>query len=228
MVTSRGYRRASIHPDAGRVAGFDPDNRLLASARRRRLDAESLRDAMLSVSGELDLRIGGESFRQPIASEALEGLSMKGEAYTPSLPEECRRRSLYMFTKRGLIVPMMTTFDMCDTTMPTGRRDVSIVPTQALTLLNNAWVGERAAAFARRLIGDASDRDERIAFAWRRALGRLPSDHELKAAATHVEAAAASDGETAASNDGATSSHEAAWASLCLVLFNTNEFLFVD
>lgn len=217
MVTSRTYRRASLHPRPEVVASIDPDNRLLSHARRRRLDAESLRDAMLAVSGELDRRVGGESFRQPISAEALEGLSMKSGGYTPSPPEDCLRRSLYMFSKRGLIVPMMTTFDMCDTTMPTGRRDVSIVPTQALTLLNNPWVAERAAAFAGRVIASASDASGRNDTAWRLTLGRLPSREERAAAEGHVAAAEADGGDELA-----------AWASLCLVLFNTNEFVFVD
>ncbi len=217
MVTSQAYRRASLHPDPTAAAAVDPDNRLLSHARRQRLDAESLRDAMLEVSGELDKRVGGESFRQPISAEALEGLSMKSGAYTPSPPEACLRRSLYMFSKRGLIVPMMTTFDMCDTTMPTGKRDVSIVPTQALTLLNNEWVAQRAAAFATRVTSTADDTPARCEAAWRLAVGRRPSEVEHAVAKEHLEAAV----------EGGMSSQEA-WASLCLVLFNTNEFVFVD
>ena len=170
---------------------------------------------MLAASGELDRRIGGESFRQPIAGEALEGLSMKGGAYTPSPSADCLRRSLYMFSKRGLIVPMMTTFDQCDTTMPTGRRDVSIVPTQALTLLNNAWVGERADACAASVLMNASGREQRVELAWQQALCRMPTPAERSAAVAHVEEMAGGD-------------EQAAWASLCLVLFNTNEFVFVD
>jgi len=226
MVTSDAYRRASVHPDPAAVHMADPDNHLLSHARRRRLDAESLRDAMLAVSGELDRRLGGESFRQPISSEALEGLSMKGGAYTPSPPEDCLRRSLYMFSKRGLIVPMMTTFDQCDTTMPTGRRDVSIVPTQALTLLNNQWVGERAAAFAASLHEESpteahqavADDRERLTRAWWRAVGRPPTEPERAASEAYLQLA----------SDSATGEPSVAWQSLCLVLFNTNEFLFID
>ena len=219
MVTSAAYRRGSLHPDPAAVERADPDNTLLSHARRRRLDAESLRDAMLAVSGELDRRVGGESFRQPISSEALEGLSMKGGAYTPSPPEDCLRRSLYMFTKRGLIVPMMTTFDMCDTTLPTGRRGVSIVPTQALTLLNNEWVGDRAAAFAASVVGSGEEQSVRVSLAWRRAFGRPPTAAERATAEAYL---------AVAREDTSVASLSEAWRSLCLVLFNTNEFLFVD
>ncbi len=227
MVTSHAYRRASLHPYPAAVAEIDPDNRLLSHARRRRLDAESLRDAMLAVSGELDRRVGGESFRQPISSEALEGLSMKGGAYTPSPAEDCLRRSLYMFSKRSLIVPMMTTFDQCDTTMPTGRRDVSIVPTQALTLLNNQWVGERAGAFAASVMAEGAGRTERIGRAWERALNRHPLETEVAAATAYLDQAMAEQSGGAAGTF-AAAAEQAAWASLCLVLFNTNEFVFVD
>ena len=214
IVTSAAYRQASLHPREGEMATRDPDNALVWRAERRRLDAESLRDAILTASGELDPRIGGESFRAPITAEALEGLSMKGGAYTASSPEACRRRSIYMFTKRSLVVPLMTAFDMCDTTLPTGRRDVSIVAPQALALLNNAWVRERSHSAAAAVVAGASDPQIRVVLAWRRILGRSPTPAERDAASAHVAAASTGD------IDG--------WASLCHVLLNTNEFIFVD
>ena len=124
-----------------------------------------------------------------------------------------------MFTKRGLIVPMMTTFDMCDTTLPTGRRGVSIVPTQALTLLNNEWVGDRAAAFAASVVGSGEEQSVRVSLAWRRAFGRPPTAAERATAEAYL---------AVAREDTSVASLSEAWRSLCLVLFNTNEFLFVD
>jgi hypothetical protein len=218
MVTSATYRQASIHPDEVRRADRDPGNMLLWRADRRRLDAESLRDAILAVSGDLDPRLGGPSFKAPIDAEALEGLSMKGGAYQPSPPEECRRRSLYMFTKRGLIVPLMTTFDQCDTTVPTGKRDVSIVALQALSLLNNGWVRGEADASAGRVLAAAIEAGPRVDDAWRRVLGRLPTALEKEAALAHVTTQLAGD----------PARERLAWASLCQVLFNTNEFLSID
>ena len=214
IVTSAAYRQASLHPRDDEMAARDPDGALLWRAPRRRLDAESLRDAILTASGELDPRIGGESFRAPITAEALEGLSMKGDAYAASAPEACRRRSIYMFTKRSLVVPLMTAFDMCDTTLPTGRRDVSIVAPQALALLNNAWVRERSRSAAAAVVAGAAEPQIRVVLAWRRILGRSPTPAERDAALAHVAATAAGD------HDG--------WASLCHVLLNTNEFIFVD
>jgi len=218
VVTSATYRQASVHPDMVALADRDPGNTLLWRADRRRLDAESLRDAILAVAGDLDARLGGPSFKAPIDGEALEGLSMKGGAYQPSPPEECRRRSLYMFTKRGLIVPLMTTFDMCDTTVPTGKRDVSVVALQALSLLNNGWVRGEADSCAGRVLAVAAAPEARIDDAWRRVLGRLPTTHEKAAALEHVTTQSAGD----------PARESLAWASLCQVLFNTNEFISID
>ena len=218
IVTSATYRQASIHPDREALTDRDPGNALLWRADRRRLDAESLRDAILAVSGDLDPRLGGPSFKAPIDGEALEGLSMKGGAYQPSPPEECRRRSLYMFTKRGLIVPLMTTFDQCDTTVPTGKRDVSIVALQALSLLNNGWVRGEADACAGLVLAAATEAGPRVDDAWRRVLGRLPSAEEKEASLEHVTTQMA----------GEAARERLAWASLCQVLFNTNEFLSID
>jgi len=218
IVTSATYRQASVHPDEAALAERDPGNALLWRADRRRLDAESLRDAILAVAGDLDARIGGPSFKAPIDAEALEGLSMKGNAWAPSPPEECRRRSLYLYTKRGLIVPLMTTFDMCDTTVPTGKRDVSVVALQALSLLNNGWVRGEAEACAGRVLAAAAAPEARVDEAWRRILGRLPTPSEKGASLGHVTAQSAGD----------PARERLAWASLCQVLFNTNEFISVD
>ncbi len=218
MVTSATYRQSSLHPDAERLVDRDPDNLLLWRADRRRLEAESLRDAILAASGELDTRVGGPSFRSPIQQEALEGLSMKAAAWVPSPPEECRRRSLYMFTKRGLVVPLMTTFDVCDNTVPTGRRDVSIVPLQALTLLNNEWIRDRAGVCAERIMAAAADDGPRVEAAWRTILGRSPTGAERAAALDHV----------ARQREGDAARERLAWSSLCQVLFNTNAFITVD
>jgi len=80
--------------------------------------------------------MGGPSFKPAISPEALEGLSMKGDGMAASPPRDQARRSLYMYSKRGLLAPIMTTFDFCDTTQPCGRRDFGFEASQALALLN--------------------------------------------------------------------------------------------
>jgi hypothetical protein len=153
-----------------------------------------------------------------ISDEALEGLSMKSGAYTASPVEETRRRSIYMFAKRSLAVPMMTVFDSCDTTAPTGRRDVSTVAPQALTLLNNTWVHEESRAMAERVIASGPSTESRVNAAWRIAFARAPSSTEKQEAIDYVE-------HSRGGNDGGD---VIAWSALCHTLINTNEFIYVD
>jgi hypothetical protein len=221
MMTSATYRQASTHPDEGSNAGKDAENALLWRGPRRRRDAESLRDAILAVSGRLDPRVGGPSFRPVISAEALEGLSMKGGGITPSPPEDQGRRSLYMYSRRGLLAPLMTTFDFCDTTLPCGRRDVSVVAPQALALLNGAFAHEQSDAAARRAAAIAGrDAEARARAAWRIILAREPTAPEVEAAVAHLE--------RQAKRLGGDHAEDQALASLCHVLINSNEFAFVD
>jgi hypothetical protein len=225
IVTSAVYRQSSIHPRHEEYFERDTANRWWWRAERRRLDAESLRDSLLAASGELDLKIGGPSFRPTITAEALEGLSRKAAAWTASPPEEQLRRSLYSYTQRSLLPPMMTTFDFGDTTLPCGRRDVTTAAPQALTLLNNQLINDRALALARRVTASSAEAPQRTAAAWRFALGRNPSDDELRLGVEHVERQR----QRFASGSTQSDSPELlAWASLCLVLFNSNEFLYID
>jgi hypothetical protein len=217
MVLSRTYRQSSLHPLAEAYEQRDPDNRWLWRANRRRLDAEALRDSILWISGHLDQRIGGPSFRAVIDSEALEGLSMKAEAYQASSPEDTQRRSLYMFVKRSLAVPMMTVFDCCDNTTPAGRRDVTIVAPQALTLLNNRAIWEESRQVARILQAAGGEDVARIRTAWRRVLARDPGDQEIASALSYLAAARQE-----------SSDPLQPWVSLCHVLINTNEFIYID
>ncbi len=216
IVLSRVYRQSSVHPGASEHEVVDPANNYLWRANRRRLDAESLRDSLLLVSGRLNMQSGGPSFKAPINAEALEGLSMKGGAYQASPSSETTRRSVYMFVKRSLAVPLMTVFDCCDTTTPAGRRDVTTVAPQALTLMNNESILEEARTIAQRLLAEEGH-DARISAAWRIVLAREPSDRERMLAREHLEASLASAADPLA-----------AWTSLCHVLINTNEFIYVD
>ena len=149
LVTSATYRQASVHPHSEAAETTDPENRRWWRMDRRRLDAESIRDAMLLVSGDLDLRRGGPSFRPTIAADALEGLSRKSAAWTASPPRDQLRRSLYIFSQRSLLSPWMTTFDFADTTMSCPQRDVTIAAPQALALFNNEFSHARSLALAR-------------------------------------------------------------------------------
>ncbi|MFO1064820.1 MAG: PSD1 and planctomycete cytochrome C domain-containing protein [Pirellulales bacterium] len=217
LVLTDTYRRSSLHPEADSLSQRDPNNDLRWRGERRRMDAESLRDALLTAGGRLDLRLGGPSFYAPISTEALEGLSRKSSVYHASPPHETARRSVYMFAQRSLAVPLMTVFDCCDTTAPVGKRDVTIVAPQALMLMNSEDAATEARAAAERILQSGTETNLRIVTAWRQILNRNPSAQEMETARTYLDRAGRGDGNSLQ-----------AWSAACHVLMNTNEFIYVD
>ena len=188
IVTSHVYRQSSVHPQQTAYSQADHANHTWWRGERRRLDAELLRDAMLTAAGRLDLRMGGPSFKPTISADALEGLSRKSGAWQPSPDSEQGRRSVYMYSQRSLLPPLLTTFDFVDTTLPCAQREVSTVAPQALALLNNEFAHQQSESFARRVAVEAGENDEQaVQVAWRIALGRQPSETELKAAVRHLQ-----------------------------------------
>ncbi|MSR33012.1 MAG: DUF1553 domain-containing protein [Gemmataceae bacterium] len=213
LVTSEAYARASTFPGEKEWEKFDPDNRLLWKMNRKRRDAESLRDSLLAVSGDLNSRMGGPGYLPNLSADALEGLSRKGGAWKESPPLEQNRRTIYMHLKRSLIPPMLTTFDFCDTTLPCAQRDQTLVAPQALTLLNNEFMHKRSQGLARRVKEKAGEGLEaQVRGAWIFILGRPPAAAEELAAQKFLKGK-----ET-----------PGALAALCHVLLNTNEFYFID
>jgi hypothetical protein len=186
ILTSHTWQQASLHPKQDQYNLVDSGNHWIWRANRRRVDAETLRDSLLAAAGELDLRAGGPGFFPSVSPDALEGLSRKASAWTASSPAEQRRRSLYIFSQRSLLPPLMTTFDQCDTTLPCGQRDVTTVAPQALTLLNNDFVHDRAQALAAQLLVPENSDPQRVNSIWRAVLGRSPDSAEQQAALRHV------------------------------------------
>jgi len=227
ILTSDTWQQSSVHPREKEYSQRDSGNRLGWKADRRRRDAESLRDAMLFVSGEIDLKLGGPGFHATIAPEALEGLSRKDAAWQASPPEEQRRRSLYMYSARGLLSPLMTTFDFNDTTLPCGQRDSTTVPTQSLALLNNQFVHDRSEAVARSIEASGGTDNDLVQAVWLRILGRQPSPQETKLAINHLQQQRERFRELH-SNESKSTPESLALASLCHVLLNSNEFLHID
>ena len=187
ILMSETWRQSSLHPQWQEYEERDANNRLWWRAERRRLDAETLRDKLLSSTGDLDRQVGGPPFRPSISPDALEGLSRKSSAWTPSPEAQQMRRSLYAYMKRGLLPPMLTTFDLCDSTQPCGQRAVTTAPTQALTLLNNSFIHQRAEAAARRVEAAAKTDVQRIRLLWIAAYGRPPEAPELTSAERHLQ-----------------------------------------
>jgi cytochrome c553 len=199
LVLSSTYRMASAN--AAPAGDKDPDNRLLWRMNRRRLDAECLRDTLLHVSGRLKTEAGGPTFPAGLASDY-------GYAHADT------RRSVYVPAFRNALPDVFEVFDFADTSVVTGRRDVSTVAPQALFFMNNPFVLEQARHAAGRLLAEphADDRS-RLLRAYRRTLGRPPSEAEAGVALRFV-----------AQGKDAT----AAWAGLFHALFASIEFRYVD
>ncbi len=183
LASARGTRPAldggsgATHPEPGDVApaAADPENRLLARMNRKRLDAEELRDAMLSVSGQLDVTPGGPAIRSETTSEY-------GYIF------DSNRRSVYLPVFRNNLPDIFEVFDFADPNRVTGRRDVSTLPTQALYLMNSPFVFEQARHAAEAILeNDTADAD-RVELAYRGAIGRPPEARERELALRYIEA----------------------------------------
>lgn len=183
MVLSAAYRRTSnARPD---LADVDPQNLLLARRGRLRLEAESIRDSALSVSGLLSRKLGGPSVFPPIPEGATK-LGQVAREWKVSEGEDRYRRALYTFHWRATPHPSMTVFDAPDGNVTCTRRERSNTPLQALTLLNDEAFHECATALASRVekeIPAAADPlatdAARARRAFRLALAREPEADEL-------------------------------------------------
>src|SRR6185503_19348614 len=160
-------------------------NRLLWRFSQRRLSAEEIRDAMLSVSGALNPKIGGPSIMVPVDKVLVQLLYKPAQWEVDRNASEHRRRSIYLIAKRNLRLPFMETFDQPGLLTSRGRRESSTHAPQALELLNGRLSNELAAAFADRLEKETGgDRSRLIERAYWLAVGRapLPSERSLAAA----------------------------------------------
>jgi hypothetical protein len=149
LVMSRAYQMSSV-PTAV-AAERDPANDLLSHFELRRLEAEEVRDSILAVSGNLNLKMFGRSIYPTIAREVLAGQSRPGQGWEYSPPEEQARRSVYIHIKRSLTVPLLAVFDANDVDSSCPVRYATTQPTQSLTMLNSEFLASQAAILARNL-----------------------------------------------------------------------------
>ena len=186
IMTSETYRLSSRTSHAAAMAA-DPDNSLLWRQSLRRVEAEALRDAVLSVTGQLNPAMGGRGIFPRLSREVLAGQSRPGLGWEISTPEEERRRSVYIFVKRTMLAPMLEGFDYTNTAQPIDSRPVTTVAPQSLQMLNSRFITEQAAAFAERLRREVGDQPEaQIDRAYWLALGREPRPSEREIALAHL------------------------------------------
>jgi Protein of unknown function (DUF1553)/Protein of unknown function (DUF1549) len=232
MVTSATYRQSS-QPPAGTLEA-DSDNLLFSRMTRRRLEGEAVRDALLAVSGQLDMRVGGPSVFPDLPT----GVEARGGWTRSPSASDRNRRSLYVFVKRNLKFPLFDAFDVPDTNLTCPERNVSVNAPQALMLLNSQDVLEQARALAGRVYSGASNKSDLEEIASRGyllAFGRGPKPDEQARAVAFLrkqpEILSGCDDALVTPlpyPEGATPAQAAAVVDYCHVLLNLNEFVFVD
>jgi hypothetical protein len=203
IVLSRAYRQSSLPREAGMK--IDSGNRLLWRFSPRRLDAESIRDAMLLVAGQLNTARGGPSFKD------FTPFNRSGtQFYEPidAVGPEFNRRSIYRMWARGGKNPLLDTFDCPDPSTMTPTRGSTTTPLQALSLLNHSFTLRMADTFAKRLEAESSKPDEQITLAFIQTSGSPPTTEQLRVSREFV------------------SKH--GLSPFCRVLLNSNAFLYVD
>jgi hypothetical protein len=197
----------------------DPTNDLFWRYDMRRLTAEELRDSILAVVGTLNSKMHGPEIYPPLPAEVLATASRPDAAWGRSSPEEAARRSIYVHVKRSLRPPMMADFDVPDTDTACAVRVSTTVPTQALGMLNSKFMNEQAATLAARLVSDRPDDvTAQVALAIRLTTGRAPTESEIKADIDFIEQLQAEE----------KLSPQDALRLYCLMILNTNEFVYLD
>ncbi|MEQ2009790.1 MAG: DUF1553 domain-containing protein, partial [Limisphaerales bacterium] len=209
MLTSRAFAMSAETSSA--ASERDPDNRLLSHATLRRLDAESIRDAILAASGRLDRTPFGPGVPVIVPSS-------QRDDYTPADgPLDGRgRRSLYLEVRRNHPSPFLFAFDQPKPAVPAGRREATNVPAQSLTLLNDPFVLEQAGHFAARALAQSGDANARIRWLYATALNRPATESEVTRAAAFLAQQATANGD-----------EKKAWQDLAHAVFNLKEFLYL-
>ena len=215
IVLSRAYQMSS-QPGDDDAEQADPDNVLLHRMNVRRLEGEAIRDAMLAVSGRLDPKVGGPS----VPVHLTEFMDGRGRPKSDGPLDGDGRRSIYIVARRNFLSPMMQAFDLPIPFTTIGRRNVSNVPAQALILMNDPFVVDQAAVWARRT-APTTDRAQRIRQMYLTAFSRPPTPEEI------TDATAFLDGQRAryAAKDPADGR---VWADFAHVLFNVKEFIYLN
>lgn len=210
ILLSATYRQSSEFNVA--AAAIDPDNRLLWRRRPVRLEAEALRDAILSASGALRLEMFGPAVKPALPDEAMAGRNKDDKVKRPKQdgPEQWRR-TVYLWVKRSLPTPLLETFDAPNSGLSCGRRTQSTVAPQALALLNDPFVRKQAELFAARVQNEKLSAGNSVRRAFQIALGRDARAGEITAALAFTQA------------DGANG-----FVNFCQVLLTLNEFVYID
>lgn len=215
LLLTEAYRRSSDTANPGALSA-DEGNTLLWRQNLRRLEAEAIRDNLLLAAGELNYRTGGPSVYPTLPAEVHGTQDSAGKGWADSSAEDQRRRSVYLVVKRALKVPLLECLDFANSASPSGTRTVTTTAPQALMLLNDRFVHERAAALGLRVESESrAQGGDFILHLYEIVLQRPPSPSERAVAESVLE-------------DGRGLPGRAAMESLCRVVLNLNEFIYVE
>ena len=174
---------------------------------RRRLEAEAIRDATLAAAGRLDLKMYGPGFQDFVIEKPEHSPHYEYHLFDPSNPSS-HRRAVYRFIVRSQQQPFMTTLDCADPSMQVDKRNETITPQQSLALLNNAFMLEMASEFAEDIQQTSGNPESEVEQLYLRALGRFPTKDEVRTIVPYMR--------------------QHGLENVCRLVFNLNEFLFVD
>ena len=207
IINSAAYQQISNDGgDASRVA-IDSSNVYLWRMNRRKLEAEAVRDAALTIAGKLKRQTGGPAFQDFVVEKPEHSPHYEYQLHDPE-DERIHRRSIYRFLVRSQPQPFMTTLDCADPSMSVDKRNETVTALQALALLNNRLMLTMAKFMAERVETAKHEPQEQVHFAFRLTLARSPTKEELAELTSHM------------TNHGLV--------SVCRLLLNLNEFVFVD
>ncbi|QDU82240.1 Planctomycete cytochrome C [Polystyrenella longa] len=206
IMLSHVYRIATEHDP--HPAQVDSENRLLWRAHKKRLDAEAIRDTLLFLSGELDLKPGGFTIRH-------------FTTYDYGYEFDTVRRSVYVPVFRNAMLDLFEAFDVANPNLVVGRRSSSTLPTQSLYLMNSPFMREQAELTAKRLLSQELPNDEtRLEDIYLQALGRMPTENERQLALEYLRQFQGTEENIDDDVEG--------WTSLCHSLFCSLDFLFLN
>jgi len=222
VLLSNTYRQSSQFNDQS--AARDPENRLLWRMNPRRLEAEPLRDSILAVSGKLNPEMFGPGIYPRIDPDVVNTGSRPRWPLDAKDDQSVWRRSVYIFVKRSVLLPLIEVFD-CPATVVSGPvRAVSTVSPQALALMNNEFVLRQAGFFAERVVKEAGeDRRAQIVRAFKIALNRAPNAKEIEWSLSFLKSQA--EGYAQRKDE---EPEKAALRDFCHAIINLNEFVYVD
>ena len=228
IVLSRAYQLATTHDETAHTA--DPDNALLWRMTPRRLDAECIRDAMLAISGELDLKPLLASTVARAGDVNIGGPRFFGFGET-QVNADARHRSVYLSVARDMTPESLEAFDFPDPSLVAGARETTSVASQALFMMNSEFARDRAAQFAQRLQrwqpqAEGADIQwrERVSVAYWLAFARGPTDAELLTARAFFDKFAALPPSRPSGRFAAAPATASVWTSFCRALMASAEF----